>query len=88
MPNTNLRQGDCVSLRNLVSRPDLNGTRGKVLAVGSRIEVVTEAGEGVRVKPQNVEKILDVTVTNMPPNLPHYAAYLHNKHPSQPFLMY
>ena len=83
--------GDRVTLRNLVSRPDLNGVRGTVRALGDRIEVVTDGGEGVRVKPENVEAVVDVTITNTPegtaPNLPYYAAWLHDKHPSQPFLM-
>ena len=59
MPTTNIRKGDHISLCGLASRPDLNGVHGRVRAVTDRIEVVTETGEGVRVKLENVERLGD-----------------------------
>lgn len=77
--------GSPVTLRNLVSRPDLNGMRGIVRSVGNRIGVVTDGGEGVRVRPENVTLRLEITLATTPegsaPNLPHYAAWMHTKFP-------
>ena len=76
-------RGQCVVLRGLSSRPDLNGQRGVVWSFeGGRYTVAVEGGgETVRVRPANLSAEPDGAASTSAPKLRAHATAAHQQTP-------